>query len=1006
MMHDSERCGQILFAALLLLAQLSGGCKADPPNLCPPLAGDMNNDGSVDGCDVQPFIDCLMSDGGSACQSGDFNHDGQVDQPDVPPFVDTIITPPSSAVPERTWLMTVARNADGSPATIVDFSQSALPADFFGPGSDPFTGVVSFRGTPLDSSGMGTTDTILARGEPQFPPGIPVTAPVVCVQAMQYSLTSAAPVLVTFNGGQQSALWNVALTASSVAAPSGALTATKTHANGGVAEIVLPVLPAFTFSEADRPENTRQIDFGVEHRSAFVLSAHACPWVAHVNDTTGVVTPSATFNLGIDEDVNTGAQTPRSIALTADGASPVMRATLAPPYQPNPTGYISVTENAVSDACSPGARLSVVISATWVAARCGIANMSIVNVRNGEVLASQELGCAPTGTLTVTADLDPADVVRTVVETCGAHGDPLVCEAVTDDIVSAPIAGATYLSIGSDDASDQESRTLTCAAASGGSYWSRTLTGKGDVSPPYVTGSSYALRAVNSSSSVDDIVIDRSERDADGDLSMSQARLTVVKFEISRLTFAGAGLHPIAEDATGIDYPAPHWQKGDPAGESEETESRRIPVCYTRNTPVAVSDVRFHVTPPGLPGCGVDVRGIGPDGQLLASDARPVGGDYIMEAVASLTPLPNTVKFYDPFHIQWRVQYPGAAMAAAGATDNRLYAVLDDPIAMPLYETAVHLACKDADGQSDRAGTIAHIWSQFAARDVRRKPVDGFNRPDGVRMGFWRSRSDVAYSLAPMLASPTGDAACGGWAELFNACVRAHGIPSILMDIHPDPDRFPTADGFLVKNWAFGPSANAGANGINNSILAGDDILIFPRGQGFPFASCIVAGPNGVIDSVPGGDDILTGNEINSGPNGICETPALGDDVAYFGPGSGRPHTPCIQAGPNGVLDSVVLDDDVAITTDPLPGDFPYAIGGTVVNLFGAPGQDNAEPPEQFGNHLISWCNGRLYDPSYGLGPFLTENDHENAVLAGIRQVQFARPNDPAVQELRYYPQN
>ena len=48
--------------------------------------GDMNLDGSVDGDDIQPFIDCLFGGGGANCPCADLNGNG-IDSSDVTAFV-------------------------------------------------------------------------------------------------------------------------------------------------------------------------------------------------------------------------------------------------------------------------------------------------------------------------------------------------------------------------------------------------------------------------------------------------------------------------------------------------------------------------------------------------------------------------------------------------------------------------------------------------------------------------------------------------------------------------------------------------------------------------------------------------------------------------------------------------------------------------------------------------------------------------------------------------------
>jgi len=85
---------------------------------------------------------------------------------------------------------------------------------------------------------------------------------------------------------------------------------------------------------------------------------------------------------------------------------------------------------------------------------------------------------------------------------------------------------------------------------------------------------------------------------------------------------------------------------------------------------------------------------------------------------------------------------------------------------------------------------------------------------------------------------------------------------------------------------------------------------------------------------------------------------------------------------------------------------YPYVTGGDARDQPGIPGQGNSNPLGAFENHYIVKYNGKIYDASYGAGPFNTENDHENAAIDGIYSSSMrrtvARKQDPTKQELKY----
>jgi hypothetical protein len=59
-------------------------------------------------------------------------------------------------------------------------------------------------------------------------------------------------------------------------------------------------------------------------------------------------------------------------------------------------------------------------------------------------------------------------------------------------------------------------------------------------------------------------------------------------------------------------------------------------------------------------------------------------------------------------------------------------------------------------------------------------------------------------------------------------------------------------------------------------------------------------------------------------------------------------------------------------------------VGVDVVNRKGVPGQGNAEPPPNFGNHFVVRYGGRIYDPSYGEGPFEDLAEWDDKSLSGF----------------------
>jgi hypothetical protein len=587
-------------------------------------------------------------------------------------------------------------------------------------------------------------------------------------------------------------------------------------------------------------------------------------------------------------------------------------------------------------------------------------------------------------------------------EECNAAGDDYLGDGTTcegDPCCRVQLDVSNFLSIG---------RPVTASAAAlpvgGTCEWYADYTGTGRVSLEPSGDCTATIRGTALSSVRDDVTVRVVYTTPGGQPCESTVQTTVGELRLKRLIFAGSGLQNVARDSTGSSYGSPQWLDSNNDGDASDVGEQRFPVAYPRNSRVGVRDVRFAVAPAWLISGSVPVRGTGPDGDVFQGTGAWSGGEYVVSATMNSTDLlPNTVKFYNTYNIAWEVALDGVNYCYAGTSDNRMYVTLNAPTASPLYETCIELACTGADGASTTSTAAAGIWAQFPDRDVRRKPIDGYNNPDGIRMGYWRPIPGVAQSLSGMLASPIGNGSCVAWSYLLQSCIQTQGISgATISQITVNTTACPGASGFLVQSWAFGANIRSGSNGICQSTLIGDDVGVVASGNGFPFTTCVTKGSDGVLNTIPAGDDILAGDEINTGPNGICETARVGNDVQVIPVGGAEGNQLCILPGPNGVINSTVGGDDVYVPGTPGGGFYPYTIGSSASNLPGIPGQDDPEPPEAFYNHFIVKYSGFIYDPSYGAGPYQTEISHENAAIHGIESGSSAKMNTLQVQELRY----
>jgi len=294
-----------------------------------------------------------------------------------------------------------------------------------------------------------------------------------------------------------------------------------------------------------------------------------------------------------------------------------------------------------------------------------------------------------------------------------------------------------------------------------------------------------------------------------------------VKIRPKSVTFSGSVI-PINQDSGGP-YPALHWKDNStnpPDDDNNDPGDHNIPVAYVRNTFMALT-AEFAVEPAdALNGASsVTVTGTGSAGgstYVFTGTAAP-GGIITINNVQANQPLPNSIQYLNPFTITWTITPQGGPALNCStpipSTSHRIYVLLGTPNTNAPFETLIHLSTVNTQGSTDAATAIPLIWNEFTDRDVRRKPVDGFNNPDGTQLTYYANWNCVNISTAALLLGSDGQ--CGSWAKFFIDAMGAQGVnhTNEYVLFAPDPGQVPGAQGFLVNTWSFaagnGRSGNA-----------------------------------------------------------------------------------------------------------------------------------------------------------------------------------------------------
>lgn len=158
----------------------------------------------------------------------------------------------------------------GGGQTFQDFSETPIPADFFGAGSEPFSGTIEFMGSPVLGEQV---DTIIGRLEDATLNG-PGSSDTVMIQAQAIRFEYESPITVVIGG--QETQWAVRMEVYSGQAqqPTGSMTIRQTSETGGTFDSTLPVIPVLTFFQLPGFTNERSL-LGTQ----ITFTSNGVPWV-------------------------------------------------------------------------------------------------------------------------------------------------------------------------------------------------------------------------------------------------------------------------------------------------------------------------------------------------------------------------------------------------------------------------------------------------------------------------------------------------------------------------------------------------------------------------------------------------------------------------------------------------------------------------------------------------------------------------------------------------------
>jgi hypothetical protein len=213
----------------------------------------------------------------------------------------------------------------GNGETYHNFSASPIPANFFGPGSQQYTGVVPLVGVPINP-GVSDVDTVIHRNQDVLVPG----STTLTMTAL--NLKSINPITVTYSGGG-SETWNVQVNLSAFKASTGSMTINSTTFDSS-----LKVWPRFTFTRVGGGVPPKVLDTGGSGTTAASMSessATLSDGVVFEPAPQPTLAPAPCRAVVIDEfEGHSKFNTSSTSAAAASGCAPVTLTSTGSPWQP------------------------------------------------------------------------------------------------------------------------------------------------------------------------------------------------------------------------------------------------------------------------------------------------------------------------------------------------------------------------------------------------------------------------------------------------------------------------------------------------------------------------------------------------------------------------------------------------------------------------------------------------------------------------------------------------
>ncbi len=360
-------------------------------------------------------------------------------------------------------------------------------------------------------------------------------------------------------------------------------------------------------------------------------------------------------------------------------------------------------------------------------------------------------------------------------------------------------------------------------------------------------------------------------------------------------------------------FVAPHWIKGN---------SELKPVGYVAGSAAQVEAEFTFACEKSVEG-KVFAKGTAPNGISFPEQSLIISGTtgtYNVQK-ANKAFAANTVDYFDKFTIKWEVSFDNkTTWQEAGTSENPLYVPLSQLKGCGLgddrvFYSVIHYACKPAKGLSNEKDIFDEIWNVFVSKSIPR-----IDKPKFDKMTYWGANNPLGVGCRGMAGLLNyEDANCGEWSLFLRNCLGMHNNLTNIQGCNGGLLLSQSISSKLETDLQFNY-----ANTFNSLPTVYRKVFLVKKWEQLDFDKFYFIGKK----------------YIN-----VLQIPMQQNTINYA---VGTPFT-----SPKGI----------AITRGDKTGD---------------EAQGMIDPETVFLDHVVVCMpNGKIYDPSYGTGPFLSSLDWE-----------------------------